>query len=559
MKVIKSFNLDTSNISQDGEVRNFSIVADSGAVFSLEILNEDGYYYNFSTRAFGSAKKGINNKSIKSGVYKNSIKFPKVGDADHYDIRLWAHDIYNTKHARYIEVRRGDGSLDLNATTGSTSNLLLKKLHQYMDVTVTLEMNAFGNLGGSWGTITNSSMTITGKQTSESNTKVSFSITGTVANDAGVQVLKQPTINDIYATVNRQYGTAVEIDGEDLYEYSRVLTTTVNGATSSSNRLVFDATNSALGLVVGDAISISGVTTDKSVTITHLDPDGDNGSEVQLSESLSISDEAIVTFYYKGYHKWNIHSSSSLHGFLPGMKIVGSSGVTPSLTLQDYQRTVTTSTTVYDDVSADVDIDPDLVEEEEEIIEGEKRVVVSTITGYSKAVDSFGFKPTYTDGVITALLGTITHDQAQYNALANATFKVAAYGREHIRSLTYCDAIFSNLKVELTELTTTTTGTVSSSTTVGVSDRSGFINNRTRIKAIGIDPSGDYPLVTAGGGNDGSGNLTIDAAQTLENGQTITLLGTGSVVTLTGDIQIKQFPRNNTTIYFDAQRFLYVA
>ena len=34
MKVIKSFNLDTSNISQDGEVRNFSIVADSGAVFS---------------------------------------------------------------------------------------------------------------------------------------------------------------------------------------------------------------------------------------------------------------------------------------------------------------------------------------------------------------------------------------------------------------------------------------------------------------------------------------------------------------------------------------------
>ena len=56
IKVIRKFNFDTKNISQNGEVRKFNIVSDKFAVFSLEILNEDSYYYNFETKTFAAEK-----------------------------------------------------------------------------------------------------------------------------------------------------------------------------------------------------------------------------------------------------------------------------------------------------------------------------------------------------------------------------------------------------------------------------------------------------------------------------------------------------------------------
>ena len=103
-------------------------------------------------------------------------------------------------------------------------------------------------------------------------------------------------------------------------------------------------------------------------------------------------------------------------------------------------------------------------------------------------------------------------------------------------------------------------GAVSNSTTVAVDDRSGFINNITRVKAIGIDTTAEegglYPLVTAGGGNDGAGNITISSNQTIEDNQTLTLLGTGSVVTITGDIEFKRFPSAARDLYIDVSKFL---
>ena len=66
MKVIKKFNLNTDNIPAGGEYRSFSIIGDKGAVFSLEIKNEDDYYYNFETNLFQATKTRLNNKKIVS-------------------------------------------------------------------------------------------------------------------------------------------------------------------------------------------------------------------------------------------------------------------------------------------------------------------------------------------------------------------------------------------------------------------------------------------------------------------------------------------------------------
>ena len=50
-KIIKSFNLDTSDIKAAGEKRKLEIAGDNGAVFSLEIKNGNNYY-NFQTNLF---------------------------------------------------------------------------------------------------------------------------------------------------------------------------------------------------------------------------------------------------------------------------------------------------------------------------------------------------------------------------------------------------------------------------------------------------------------------------------------------------------------------------
>ena len=72
MKVIKKFNLNTDNIPAGGEYRSFSIIGDKGAVFSLEIKNEDPKYYNFKTQQFQTDKTSLKS-SISRGIYKGDI------------------------------------------------------------------------------------------------------------------------------------------------------------------------------------------------------------------------------------------------------------------------------------------------------------------------------------------------------------------------------------------------------------------------------------------------------------------------------------------------------
>ena len=124
-KVINSFNLDTTNVKAAGETRRFNITGDG--VFSLEVKNEDNYYYNFVTKKFQAARARLDNITF-SGNYVNDILFPAVSDADQYDFYLFAEQ--GTRHARYAEVRFEDGSIDINSTTGSNSLLITKVIYQ---------------------------------------------------------------------------------------------------------------------------------------------------------------------------------------------------------------------------------------------------------------------------------------------------------------------------------------------------------------------------------------------------------------------------------------------
>ena len=97
MNIISSFNLDLNDIKQSGENRRFTILGSDGAVFSLEIKNEDGYYYNFQTALFQAQKTRLSNVIIGQDGYSSIFTAPTISDADKYDFYLFAEQ--GTRHA----------------------------------------------------------------------------------------------------------------------------------------------------------------------------------------------------------------------------------------------------------------------------------------------------------------------------------------------------------------------------------------------------------------------------------------------------------------------------
>ena len=74
-KVIKSFDLDLSDISAEGERRAFSITGDNNPEFILEIKNNaTGDYYNFTTEEFQSTYSSLQ-EVVGSGITEGVFYF----------------------------------------------------------------------------------------------------------------------------------------------------------------------------------------------------------------------------------------------------------------------------------------------------------------------------------------------------------------------------------------------------------------------------------------------------------------------------------------------------
>ena len=73
-----------------------------------------------------------------------------------------------------------------------------------------------------------------------------------------------------------------------------LFTRKVNQGTASTNQIAFDDTNAASGVAIGDEIyQTTGVLLG---TVTALDPDGDNASEIQYSTTTTITDDEVLSF-----------------------------------------------------------------------------------------------------------------------------------------------------------------------------------------------------------------------------------------------------------------------
>lgn len=603
IKTIKSFNIDYSDIKASGETRGFVITADEGAKFKLEVKNEDGHYYNFFTNSFSATISSLE-RVVESGVFKGYIKFPKITDNDQYDIYLYAEE--KTNHANYEQVRFEDGSLDLNNSIGSTSFLLQKVLYQYVDLTLTLSTFS-PNSTIETGSQSNATVTTSRNSSSPS---VAFSVACSVSTATkSYQIIKQPLDQDVLGYLSLTVGSAPEnLPGENVYP---TLTTpaaavngdftagtsdkividglgvnpfplvgdkvtageaqnkTVNGAVTSgvnvtmdddvvtimsvgdrvvsnagghaldsknvtvaavavsSNAKVF-AMSEAVALADGLSLNFESASNFTLTTVTAVNPDGDNANEIQLSGNRGFHDNQSIAFSNAKNFQWPLNN---IVGLKEGAKLLTGTNVTASSSIANYKDTIK----IFENT-----------EQEQTIIRNK-----------AEALTTKSQKPTITNGLVTTQPGNVVFDKQQSYALSGDTIKIGSYGLGGVFDLYGYQVRFTDLAIALTTVTTTTTSAVNSSTSVPVASRNGMIDSVSTISGIGIDPSVADPTISSGAGSvSGAGTIVLSAAQTLENGATLTVGNTGQTITVTGNIEILKSGTANQTIYFDVEKLV---
>ena len=523
IKNISGFVLDTSDIEEAGEVRSLVIEGDDGAEFILEIKNGDNYYYNFVTNTFQAAQAKLD-KTITGSNYTVQVNFPLVESEDQYDMFLHAKP--GTKHTLYNEVRFADGSLDINSSSGSNSLMLQKVIYQYLNIILTIS-TATPTLAFTPSASTDNEITIS---SGKSKGKIPFTVTSTSATDESFVISAQPSSNNVYSAFTRVVGSSpVTLPGENIYPAS-----TGNSTISSvSGTLVTMVEPVADTMKVGDRVTgmVQSIHA-PVVTVVSMYPTEPNDTIYKFTASESIDSTGLPLLYFKNQmnYSWPLDNTNKI---IPGMLITHNSGdgaIVAGTIIGDYRDTLTISP-------------------------NNKNQQIIT-KNYAPALDSKGKKPTMVKGLVTNQTGNVVFNNQQQKLLAGNTINIVGYGEKYIADIDGYTVRFTDLAIALTEITTTTTSAVDNSVNVPVAARAGIRNTVSTVTGIGINPAFAAPTVNSGANVDAEGTIVLSAAQTLEDGITLTFPGAGKVATITGNIEILKAGPSDATLYFDLEQLL---
>ena len=528
IKNISGFVLDTSDIDEAGETRSLVIEGDNGAEFILEIKNEDNYYYNFVTNTFQVAQAKLD-KTIIGYNYIAQVNFPSVEDEDQYDVFLYAKP--GTKHALYNEVRFADGSLDINSSSGSNSLMLQKVIYQYLNTILTIS-TAAPTLAFTPSASTDNEITIS---SGKSKGKIPFTVTSTSATDESFVIIKQPSSSDVYSTFTRVIGSSpVTLPGEDIYPIvttpaeddplvvGNTIVDTVIGSAITMQELAEDMSSVPK---IGDRILGNSALAAQVVTVAAISEKG-----INMFPTVTIDPGDALSFSNQVNYSWPLNDINKI---TPGMLVTHSSGdgaIVAGTIISEYRDTLT-------------------------ILSGTENEQVIT-KNYAEAVDSKGVKPTMVKGLVTNQTGSVVFSNRQQKLLAGDTINIIGYGEKYITDMRGYTVRFTDLAIALTGITTTTTSAVDNSTSVPVTARAGIRNTVSTVTGIGINPALAAPTVSSGATVDAGGTIVLSAAQTLENGITLTFPGAGKVATITGNIEILKAGPSDATLYFDLEQLL---
>ena len=526
---LQSFSMDFTYVIAAGETRSFEILGSNGAEFRLEVKNEDGKYYDFSQKLFLSAPSGLSSIIPSSGVFSSRIKFPVVTDADQYDIFLFTNN--ETEHVNYNEVRGSDGNIDINLSSGSNSMLMTKVIHQLMPVE--LEMIAWSGEG-----ITLNASHLISDETLQSlnankeGSILPFTLQFGVANDKALRIIKQPDANNFFSFVLVDMGAPLPIDGEDMYPTITTPAdsttdggTTVNGASTGAVVTLHVAANTVAA--VGDRVLGNDALAAATVLVTAV-----VGTQIGINQKISIADDLPLSFSNQQNYRWPVSSWASVLDV--GMEIV-------PVTAYDFTVDPVKIANYTDTLDA-------------LILAGETPFVPDQKV---YGVDTLGLSSTITaGGSVISQPGAITFDKQM--PLSEEGLKVIkASGYSDIKKMTGYDIRLSNLLVTLKPISTTTTGAVSASTSVPVTERIGILDSVSTVSGIGVDSSTAIPTVASGAGAvTGAGTIVLTAAQTLESGITLDFANASNVATVTGNIEVIKAGPIDLDIYIDVNKIV---
>jgi len=597
-KILKSFDLDFSDLPATATSRRVVITGDNEAEFYLEITNAAGNYYNFTTGSYQAAKTSLDAKIVGKKHFA-TINFPATTSATQYNIDFWAK--VGTDHADYVEARFADNSIDINSSTGSNSLLIKKIIYQYTDLTLTLSPYSPNSIGNIIKASSKVDSTITVPRFGYAGAQA-FTISCEVNNGAqSYQIIKQPTENDILTFNQLTVGSAPELlPGEN--EYPTITNTdTVNGLVGSGIKVVMDtdvadkmvvgdkitastssdtvdgSVSSGVKVVmdnnvsdkmrVGDAITSDGLGFEKLVTVETLNPDEDNVKEFSMSKAVTISDGATLIFTPKCNRSLTTVAALDPDGdntkeFSMSQSIGLLDGTTLSFTNQmNYQwpldniESITKGMQVFpsDNIAANTTIAK--YEDTVTLNEGtrEESIIIKNSAPFKTTKNQ---TPTITNGVLTTQTGNIVFNNQQALALAGDTVNIGGYGTGKILETKGYDLKFTDLKVELDTITTTTTAAVVNSTTIPVASVNGILPGVSTVSGIGINASVADPTVSSRSVTSGAGELTLSAAQNLESGVTLTFANAGQKATITGNVEVLQSGYKTPNIRFDVEKLL---
>jgi len=254
-KKIKSLNVQTKQLPQQGEARAFSILGDSGAAFVFQVVNASNQFYNFTTNLFqnGCTPQTLLKSTISGSAFNGLINFPASGSS--YNLILIADpsDI--------------DSVLDLPKGNG----VINKKINQVSNSTVSFSL-------------------VTSNTSNYAALPSLSSVEG-----SPLQALSQSIDRDFTVTnvSNDSHGFGLKLDRQPLSSTDFVFrkTQTVNGATSSSFTVVLDSvTDISVGMVLTGVSSgsLTGTPVVKAVDTKTL--------TVSLSSAQSLADGITLTF-----------------------------------------------------------------------------------------------------------------------------------------------------------------------------------------------------------------------------------------------------------------------
>lgn len=255
---IQSLEILLSNIPQQGQSRNLSIVGDTGASFILQIVDSAGKFYDFDNNTMVSNHiprcnlKGI----IRGASFVRRIQFPSAVANTNYSLILIA-------------------SPSTDTVISNDRKVINISISQVVDTTITLAYNT-SNTANYNASPPSANLA---KSTSRASAK-------------GISV--DTTANLVNATT-QVGGFGLKLDRQPIdTDFVFIATTTLDGTTSSSKTLTVDAlTDISVGMYLVSGPNLSG-----EPVVTEIN---ETTKTITLSTAQTLnSDGATLTFHARG-------------------------------------------------------------------------------------------------------------------------------------------------------------------------------------------------------------------------------------------------------------------